>query len=335
MDNNVFKISIIIPMYNCENYICNTVNSILQFNNDDIEIIMVNDGSSDNTRNVVLEKYGNLSNVVVCDKNNGGVSSARNFGLEKARGEYITFIDSDDIYNFDWLRTVQHYLDGSDTDMIVYGYEIWNSLEKKMVKRLLSTHKNMSFDLLEYLRYLTIENRDILINVVWNKIYKKEIIMENKLKFDELLNQGEDCVFNINYLLKVKKIVYLDSSLYRYVKHSGSITTKFNDDFIYRRKTIYSNYIKITKIIGNEDICKLVQMIEGKALLNDLKKLNRDNTIKYSKKNALYTKIKKSNNFDCLLFFLNTVSGLKGYIIKKCIQSNYFFTSIILKMMRW
>ena len=114
------KISIIIPVYNCEEYIKKCIDSIIEQTYKDFEVIIINDGSTDNT-NYILNEYKNYSNIIIINQNNHGVSYSRNVGLEKAKGNYICFIDGDDYIDKDYLSTLASHNNNDKYDWIISG----------------------------------------------------------------------------------------------------------------------------------------------------------------------------------------------------------------------
>jgi glycosyltransferase involved in cell wall biosynthesis len=218
------KFSIIIPAYNCERTISRTLESILfQTFRNDVEIIVVNDGSTDSTIDV-LQKY--IKNIILINKENGGSSSARNTGLRKAKGEYILFADSDDIWKENLLEIIEKKLIRG-IDLLVFGIE-------KIVKDKVINKSNLVDKI--YSRKEVVENFDDLltfgeINSPFNKVYKKDKLIKNNILFDENLMLGEDFHFNLECILKADNIQYISDILYEYHVDNSTLTKKYIKNF--------------------------------------------------------------------------------------------------------
>lgn len=213
-------ISFIIPAYNTEKNIEKCVESITkQKTSIDYEVLIVNDGSKDGTgcRAEMLERT--FSQVRVINKNNGGVSSARNCGINNAKGDYVTFCDSDDIIADDFFEKIQGY---EDYDLTVYGYKY---IVQEKTNIISSSNCCLVNDEQAFLHLY--KNR--LFNPVWNKIYKKELIQN---LFDEEYLIGEDLLFNIQYLPVASDIRVLKDPLYEYIITPGSITQTYKKTYI-------------------------------------------------------------------------------------------------------
>ncbi|WP_282709349.1 glycosyltransferase family 2 protein [Ligilactobacillus sp. Marseille-Q7487] len=221
------KFSIIIPAYNCANTIADTIDSIKKQNFTDFEIIVVNDGSTDATIDVL---QGDMENIILINKENGGSSSARNIGLMKAKGEYILFADSDDIWKENLLEIIEKKLIRG-IDLLVFGIE-------KIVKDKVINKSNLVDKI--YSRKEVVENFDDLltfgeINSSFNKVYKKDKLIKNNILFDENLTLGEDFHFNLEYILKADNIQYISDILYEYHVDNSTLTKKYIKNFYNER----------------------------------------------------------------------------------------------------
>ncbi len=216
----VVKYSFIVPVYNREDTIRACLDSILNQTLQDFEIVIVDDGSTDSSGQIADEYASNYQSVKVIHKPNGGLSSARNAGMEEAKGEYLLFPDSDDECKITLLEEVDKFY---GKDLIVFGYDtVYSKVveEKRIIKEDISSDYYSVKDCL-----ITIENAGAF-NVAWNKAYKKELI--GGLLFENLM-PAEDLVFNCNYYKKVKSVAVLFKTLYCYNrKEDVSLATKYN-----------------------------------------------------------------------------------------------------------
>ena len=206
------KLSVIIPAYNVEKYISECLDSVL-VTEKDIEVIIVDDGSKDNTLSICEDYSKKDSRVKVYSKPNGGVSSARNYGLEKVSGDYIIFVDSDD-YLFEGWDALMDPLSGDD----IYYYN-------KLIKG--RPDKNM---MLRYISGVNDENICIA-GPVW-KAYKSSFLLGNDLKFKLDLINGEDMLFNLEAILLAESYQIIDFDYYYYRQTVGQTTRRFDDRII-------------------------------------------------------------------------------------------------------
>lgn len=238
-------ISIIIPVFNGEKKIARCLESLSSIKESDIEFVIVNDGSTDATKEI-CESYALRDHRIrLINQMNTGVSRARNKGLDLAIGRYVGFVDADDEIadEFDEILKV---IKAVDSDFYMFDHWIQNEcgLEKRTRYRL-SQGRNEKLEL--YNNFLTGKS-----NCVWNNIYRMNIIKEKKVRFPENMSMGEDCVFNARYLLHCQDGYYIKKTGYKYYtddSNSATNTRKLNhlDDFV----EIYENFQMIYKSYDN------------------------------------------------------------------------------------
>lgn len=209
------KVSIIVPVYNSEKYLKKCLNSLINQTFKDIEIVLVNDGSTDNSLNIIND-YLIDSRVKLFNKKNGGQASARNLGLKKATGDYIMFIDSDDYVNLDMVMEMHNFIISDNYDLVFADYYIEKNNNKEYVKVLNKTKGEVTAK--EYLQTAVCP---------WNKIYKKGFLLNNNFEFPEGIIY-EDFA-SIPTLVKYDpKIGYLNKAFVNYV-HSETSTMRVNE----------------------------------------------------------------------------------------------------------
>ena len=240
------KISIIIPVYNAAAHIDKCLESIVGQTFTDIEIILVNDGSTDNS----AEKCDNWakkdSRIKVIHKPNGGVSSARNAGLDAASGKYITFADSDDWIAPNAMETCVSEMDAHQLDLLVCGYNTvfpdrttTNCMDCNMFTR--SEYKeNIS-------RYI---GTSVGFNSVWNKVYSADIIKLYHIRFDETMQINEDGVFNCRYFIAAHRIKCIPNAFYYYNMTDSNSTAKGRIDYLPQGKKFSQAMIDATQSKG-------------------------------------------------------------------------------------
>lgn len=223
-------VSVIVPVYNAEKYLARCIDSILNQIYQNIEIILINDGSSDNSLLICKEYEKKDSRVVTFNKVNGGVSSARNLGLDNARGEYIVFVDSDDYIEPMMISNmVGSALQGHN--WILSGYIYRNALDEKIKEFSLST-SDLAVNCEEMICFLE-KNW-----APWGKLYHRDIIGD--IRFDETITIAEDLKFNMEILCNVhiKDIKVLWKVYYNYLEnYDGAMRQKYTPKILLALKT--------------------------------------------------------------------------------------------------
>lgn len=218
-------VSIIVPIYNSEKYLDECINSIRQQSYENIEIILVDDGSTDSSVSI-CDRHASADNrITVYSKKNGGVSSARNFGVDKARGEYIAFADSDDILKPELIETLVTCLEKNQVDRACGGFEhLYEDGHRVYRKTRIPDGKYKTEDLLP----IMIDDGTLsgfMFSGVYNSVYKKEIIDAYDIRFKENIKYNEDGLFSFEYALHSESMYSLRSKpLYLYREHTGSAT---------------------------------------------------------------------------------------------------------------
>lgn len=211
-------LSIIIPAYNCEKSIGRCLDSIFDEKYiDSYEIIIVNDGSKDSTRQI-CEKYKiKYPNINLINKNNGGVSSARNTGLDAAKGKYIIFIDSDDYAEKNLIEYIFERFDKIG-ELVLFDYDIVSRNGEHSNSG--NTYSSVDYD------FIFREIVSQKLNGPFGKIFRNDIIQENNIRFNTNISLGEDLEFVLRYYVKIKSVENWNIVLYHYVYTENSITTK-------------------------------------------------------------------------------------------------------------
>ena len=246
--NDKIKISVIVPIYNASKYLSKCISSIINQSYKNLEIILVNDGSTDNS-GTICDDYKKMDNrIIVIHKENKGVSLARNSGIKKASGEYICFIDADDIVHPDYIKKMVKYLDNDTlTACLIKDFKndvIYYDTERELIK----VDKNHFIDLCE----------PHILNTPCCKLYKLDIIKNNKIDFDINLSLGEDLLFNFEYLKYINKVFIVNQELYFYRKNdNNTLSTAYNPEMI---KIQYLLFDKFTDFFQNNLLNK--KMVE-------------------------------------------------------------------------
>lgn len=234
------KISIIVPVYNTEKYLEKCLNSLISQTLEDIEILCINDGSTDNSIKI-LEQYANRdSRIKIINKKNAGVSAARNTGISQAKGEYLGFVDSDDYVDLNFYEKLYNTAKEYNASIAVAGIIRFNEFHKKYHLKLNETI--LSNDLKTKLKLCDVPDK----SYVWNKIYKTDEFKKNNLNFSEGVYY-EDVIFTPKALYYLKDMVTVPDTYYYYYRRSNSIVTirseKTNQDSL-RAKEYAANFFK-------------------------------------------------------------------------------------------
>ena len=230
-------VSIIVPIYNVEKYITKCVKSLMEQDYESIEIILVNDGSTDKSLTLINELAKKDERIIVINKANGGVSSARNVGVENATGSYLMFVDGDD-----WV----------EADYVSYFYRLikenhcYIGMNKNVITGLSVISSSKEYIISNNEAAENIYRGDILV-AVWNKIYSKKIIDEYNIRFREDIWYGEGMLFNIECLQYVDEVVVGERAVYHQITNPNSAVRLFN---------LESNYCGIKSMEIQKGICK-------------------------------------------------------------------------------
>lgn len=248
-------LSIILPVFNGATYLANAVNSVLNQSINSWELILVNDGSTDNT-DIICRQFS------LCDKrihyfsqNNRGLSAARNAGFFYASGHYIVYLDADDYVEPDYYKKLIEVAENSGANFIVTGFtrEFYNRNKKthtsiiKFSDQVLQTPQEVQTACQSIFFY------NIYIHV-WNKLYRHDFLLNHKILFDETLRYGEDVPYNIEVLKKINTIFFSNLTGYHYICHnSARLTNNWRESLLNDNGRIYTQITNYEKKFWNVD----------------------------------------------------------------------------------
>lgn len=303
------KVSVIVPFYNVEKYIEKCLKTLVNQTLDDIEIILVNDGSKDKTVDIVKKYKEMYSNkIVYLEKENGGLSDARNYAIPYARGEYIAFLDSDDYVETNMYKEMYEIVQKENSDMVECNF-IWEYPNKTRID--IGTTYNNKHEMIEKIRV-----------VAWNKLIKREILEKSKVQFPKGYRY-EDVEFTYKLIPFLEKVSFCKTPMVHYVQREGSISNVQNKrnaeifdvmehvmdyykennlyeeyyqelEYLYARYAFCSSFLRIVKIKDKEIRKQLLDMTWNNVYekFPDWKKNKILNTDK-SKKNIYLKTINK------------------------------------------
>lgn len=237
--------SIIIPVYNCDKYISRCLDSILMQKYQDYEIILINDGSKDNSK-VICDEYSKKDKrIKVIHKENEGVSKARNDGLKLAKGKYLCFLDADDYLTGNYFNKVEKIFNKYENlELINFGFfSDVDDLEFNNLSSDIINYKNKLYKSHDAIKkdFVNLWDNTMLYNI-WNKVYVKQIIDDNNISFPEY-NWGEDIEFNRLYLNKITSMYNCNECFYHYVRErEGAATKNYKSEIFETRKQEFNEF---------------------------------------------------------------------------------------------
>ena len=303
-------ISVIIPVYNAEEYLPRCLDSIIKQTFTAIEIICINDGSSDNSSNI-LTQYANKDNrIIILKQENLGAATARNLGLDHAKGKYISFIDADDWIAEDFIATLYHAATKSKADVVQCGYFKFDGIQNKTIieKELISQNISQILDNTKKL-------------YIWNKIWKKNFLDKNHIRYyPDILYQ--DILFNICTLCHQPIWQFIDYCGYFYWFNNKSSVTNTPQKQLKRRNDKYLAIKKSIETIQSSDNIDSSDMVKIENFL--LKKFIGTNELSNPNEYAKYAKLFANNSLlkkkyrkiiikQILRKLFNILSFKKGY----------------------
>lgn len=335
------NVSIIVPIYNSEETIEDCVNSLINQSLKNIEIILVDDGSTDNTSNIVDNLKTKDNRIIVIHKSNGGVSSARNLGIGNASGEYIGFIDSDDAIHPTMYEKLYNKVQSEKSSMGMCRFcvtsdnykkeEVWDvkldksNLAQSMFYNMIAMNDEESFN-----------NMDTIMGSTCRCLYKREIIKRNKIMFHKEITYAEDLIFNLEYLRKINKVSIVDEPLYYYKTKGKSLSLGYRKNFYSMINKLMNKIESVTENTNIENrlsyswLSYLIETLRNATRgikfinserINKIKEVVKDNKNKDRLKNINYKKLNTKNRLFYLIFYNNSMSLAMAFYVFRCVKN--------------
>ena len=278
-------VSAIIPVYNSEEFLEECIVSLINQTLKNIEIIVVNDGSSDKSLEI-LKKYEKIdSRLIIIDQKNNGPSAARNRGIEIASGEYLSFVDSDDWIDLRMYEEMYSRAKSTEADIVICDMKMTGVNSDLYIK-------GISFDIKSYSKKEFKSNiyNELLsnsqFNSMANKIYKTKIVKENNIFLDENIYYAEDWLFNMQTIIHTSNIEYINKQFYYYRRGHESSSSFYDENtfertgiWIYRKRKKYADLLNKNKFLGVNDLFQVtISCIVNEFRRNDIhlnKKIKR------------------------------------------------------------
>lgn len=243
-----YKVSVIVPVYKVERYLEKCLKSLLYQSLTETEILVVNDGSPDDSQKII-DRYARLfpQKIVSFQKENGGVAAARNFGIERAHGEYIAFLDGDDFADLDFCQRL--YERAVETGADIVASDVRVLFPDGKVREVKSGHENA--DTREKIKKSLVS----FYPVVWNKLYKRTLLEESGVRFSQGIATGEDVDFLYRLLPYAKSVAVEPFAFINYVQREGSVTAR-PDARILQYLTVWKGLLSFYRENGFWNDCK-------------------------------------------------------------------------------
>ena len=323
------KYSVIIPVYNVENYLSRCIDSLLAQNYVDLEILLIDNGSKDQSGQICEDYAAQFSNITAYHIPNKGVGSARNFGLSKAKGEFICFVDADDYLVGNLFSDVESQLD-SQLDLLVFSY--YNSIEKNLseidrsAKILPTEGKKDKSDFIALFQELWLTD---MMYTVWNKIYRKEFLEEHQIVF-ESYELGEDVRFNLNVYQHVNAVLLVKSAYYVYV--SGRIDSAMGQYNPNRMNYQLEELGKVDQLMisWNSHDEQFIDQIKARILMSNIQNISKQK-MSLSKKRH-YVEV-LCRNQEMIALLKKATSPLHP-LVRRLLHFRMYLTVIFLKKLQ-
>ena len=244
------KITVIVPVYNVENYLNKCLDSLINQTYKNLEIIVINDGSTDNSGEICQEYAQKDNRIIYVEQENGGLSDARNAGLERMTGSYVTFVDSDDWVEPNYVEVLHNKLIGYQADIAIGNYYSYNEDEAMYYFHVNSeSYYEKLYDNISIFEnlYDAKQMKSFSLISAWGKLYKAELF--DYIRFDKG-KLGEDGYINQKLYLLVQKVIYINQGLYAYRQRSGSITKTWTEKWMHALVDAMSERITLLANMG-------------------------------------------------------------------------------------
>lgn len=331
-----FIITTVIPVYNVEKYLNAAIESLAaqKFFREKVEVILIDDGSNDRSAQICDQYASEYENIMVFHIKNRGVSHARNYGISHARGEYIHFMDSDDILAADMYEIFSNVIEQESPDIIVGGVlrkNVGKGTEISIGPEETRTYRNN--DISKMLYRVSTEDERWLLDYIWNKFFKKSLI-DNILKFDESLSIGEDFNFNCQFMGNISSITLVSDIVYEYSIRSSGLVTAFHEKPWIGRNILCNAHIQLYSkwnCLPEERLCE-IRRYEGMLAFAALRSINNKRcTLSRQGKETHVTEMLNCGQFENILFYLRENSQIKKRFFYHMLKNkNYVLVKALL-----
>lgn len=250
------KVSVVIPVYQNEKSIGQCIDSLYKQTWKNLEIIIIDDGSTDNTLKVLQHLSLNKKNTILIHQENMGVSAARNRGVEVASGEYLTFVDADDLIEEEYIQVLMDSMKKENTDLVIDN--IWPAIKNKDCHNYKIKNLSPSFPYL-YRKYC--------FHNVWGKLYKT--VLAKQILFNNKFRMGEDLLYNLDYLKLINTFTLIHENGYKYIENINSATHSYRKGDFNNQKQLNEASISFYKdfLNGDKKNISIIEQVFSKNVL--------------------------------------------------------------------
>lgn len=296
-------ISIIIPVYNVEKYLPECIESVLKQTYENVEILLIDDGSTDNSGKICDEYAEKDTRIKAVHKENGGVSSARNKGLDIAQGEYITFIDADDFVAENYVQVLYKSLKQNNSDLSFCKYSYFEDNNFKSCEEILPNKIIVNKSSKEFRDFLTrfISYKNNFMGSSCRILYRKENV--GAIRFNQEIKIAEDLLFVLKMIFNVGSLSFVKESLYFYRVNRQSVSYSYKKNYLINQIVLYKEIKSIYQFLSDEKINKQLNIYAASlchlSFSNEVKfkQKNRRNNIREIRKSELYKYYNLKNIF--------------------------------------
>ena len=264
----IMRVSVVIPVYNSGAFLRECIDSLLSQTETDCEFIFVNDGSTDDSREIIVSYQQNDGRIHLINQENHGVSVARNNGIAAANGEFLAFVDADDTIDPDMLETLYKAGVASGADIIVSNFITEQDGQSIVSKSPFETGKLFAKDEIETRIFPFMLQFDAL-NSAANKMYRRDLIAKNSVQFPQGQKLGEDAIFNLRAMAQASGVIFTDYAGYRYREVAGSATRNIIEKDYFKTALEVYNYNN-QAIIGTSISIEKVSELKGLRLMDQV-----------------------------------------------------------------
>lgn len=319
MNKNEYILSIVIPIYNGEKFLHQTLNTLIRQLNNNIEVVLIDDGSVDDSLSICKQYQNKYNNFVIYSQSNSGICQSRNLGIKKANGKYIIFIDQDDKLLDSSLNNLIDAINQYKTNIVIAS-KIFTEIDENgdIIKRNIYQYSNDKIDDKNRILNLILNfNNDCIASHIWNCIYDREFLIDNNIMFDSYFKMGyEDLAFNIEVIYKSEKVGISSKIVYEYMRNANTSTSKKINVNIYQ-----DNFYLLSKIynILKSDLIELVRVND--FILFSIRTMNSC----YRASNKYINKSDLKKYIEVFFHFVNSLRVKNNKIYSKPNINRFYF----------
>lgn len=319
MNNNV-DITIIVPVYNVYDYLNRCVESILAQDFKSYKVLLIDDGSTDGSGKICDEISELHSSFITLHKSNGGLGSARNYGLQYVDTQFVCFVDSDDKMQANYLRCMYEAIIGAEADICIAGYTYSSGKYTSIIKSV-----NEELDATDLLNRFA--NGNSIYNFVWNKLYKTDIIKRMQTWFSDR-HCAEDMLFNSLYYRYVNKAVVISDSVYTYYVNLKSLSNSRRSSFIEDMVIVEKTYRETRNVLfKNELYADNLDVVLIRSSLSNFFNVNR---VSIGDLKEYIQKCKYCFKFDFLKPSLEQLCFIDRLIFRSLKHNRFYFIKLLI-----